>query len=241
MKIVKVSSSLGSMNKNKGCEKAPDIICSHFPNAEIDYVKNTSNLDEMQKELQEKEGDIFIGGSHDITYGSFKGLKGKNKGILILDAHADLDFGTETVSHEDFVRKLIEEGDLKKENLVYVGLRKIYPNEVDFIKKNKIKYFDMDKIFDLGIKEVCDFVMEICREFSDLYLSIDIDVVDPAFAPGTGYLEPGGLSSREILYLVKRLKILNNLKRVDLVEINPDKDENKKTIQLGMKIVEELK
>ena len=68
----------------------------------------------------------------------------------------------------------------------------------------------MKDIFENGVNEVCDTIMEICRKFNKLHISLDIDVVDPAFAPGVGYLESGGLSSNEILYFIRRLKLLKN-------------------------------
>ena len=77
--------------------------------------------------------------------------------------------------------------------------------------------------------------------FSDLYLSIDIDVLDPKFAPGTGYHEKNGLSDEELFNILKKLKTLKNIKRFDLVEVNPDKDKNGKTIKLAAKIINRLK
>jgi len=238
MNIVKIPDAIGSMDKNKGCEKAPDAI---LRDVNAIRVEITGNEDENLKKIEKTEGYIFLGGSHSITYGLFKGMKGNNKGLLIFDAHVDADFYTNTVTHEDFVRKLVEEGSLKKENLIYVGVRKIYNNELKFLKENKIKYFDMDKIFDLGVKEACDCVMESCRDFSDLHVSIDIDVLDPSCAPGTGYLESGGLLSRELFYFLKRLKLLKNLRRADIVEVNPDKDVNEITVKTARKILEILK
>jgi agmatinase len=76
--------------------------------------------------------------------------------------------------------------------------------------------------------------------FGSLYVSIDIDVLDPAFAPGTGYLEPSGLSSRELIFFLQRLSNLKNLKAVDLVEINPKLDISNLTVKTGAKIISEL-
>jgi agmatinase len=80
-------------------------------------------------------------------------------------------------------------------------------------------------------------------EFSsgkELYVSIDIDVIDPAFAPSTGYPETGGLTSRQFLYLIQRIKKIKTLRAVDLVEINEKKDKDKITVKLGAKILAEL-
>jgi len=75
-----------------------------------------------------------------------------------------------------------------------------------------------------------------------LYVSLDIDVVDPTFAPATGYPEVGGLTSRQLLYVLHRLKKVKTLRAIDLVEINPAKecDSEKRTVALGAKIVAEM-
>ena len=73
-----------------------------------------------------------------------------------------------------------------------------------------------------------------------MYFSIDIDVLDPAFAPGTGYIEPGGLSTRELIYLIQRIKLLKNIRKYDLVEVNPDRDISLTTCKAAAKIVKEL-
>jgi len=98
----------------------------------------------------------------------------------------------------------------------------------------------MKQIFEQGIKETSHFIMEQVRKFDPLYISIDIDVIDPAFAPGTGYLEPAGFSSREFIYFIQKLKLLKNLGAIDLTEINPDKDFNGLTVKLGAKIIAEF-
>jgi arginase family enzyme len=82
--------------------------------------------------------------------------------------------------------------------------------------------------------------IESIMEFSngkELYISIDIDFIDPAFAPGTGCPESGGLSSNEFLYLIERMSKMKNLKAIDLVEINPKKDLNSLTVKLGADIL----
>jgi formiminoglutamase len=251
MKIVKVCSSQGSLGKNLGCEKAPDLILEELKSIEfnewkrkisfsVDNAKiNPNNIDETNLNLEKQQGDIFLGGDHSITYSLFKGFAtGKsNVGLLIFDAHPDCSLYVKSISHEDFVRKLVDEGVLKKENLIYVGLRKFGKSEVEFLKG--VKSFDMKDVF-LNFNEVCDTIMELCMGFKEFYLSLDIDVLDPAFAPGTGYLEPGGMSIRELLYFISRIKLLKNLKRIDLVEVNPDKDIKGITVKNAAKILSEL-
>ncbi len=256
MKILKINSSDGGLGKSDGSEEAPDIILDrindiflnesgkklNFEVGQVKVVKN--NLEETNKNIfdRAKNFDFFIGGDHSITYPCFKAFseKFKNSFLVIFDAHPDCEVYTDIVTHEDFLRKLIDDNILKKENLILIGLRSWSENEYNFLKENKIKYFDMKKIFDLGVKEVCDVVMENCCDNEGVYLSVDIDVVDPSFAPGTGYVEPGGLSSRELFYFIQRFKMMKNLKVVDLVEIIPKKDFEGKTVKLGAKIISEL-
>ena len=74
----------------------------------------------------------------------------------------------------------------------------------------------------------------------EFYLSIDIDGVDPAYAPGVTWPEPGGLTSREIVYLVRKLKKLKGLVGTEIVEVNPEKDINNMTVKLAARLVKEL-
>ena len=242
MKIVKVPSSLGGLGKSS--ESAPDEIIEALKDYTKDFELESAdivlgNIDKTDKNISEREGDIFIGGDHSITYSIFKNFsrKYKNPGLLVFDAHADCmdDF---KITHEDWLRVLVNEGFVKTENVIIIGLRRIEKDELNYMKNKGIKYFLMENIVNIG--DICDVVMEQLRICDGLYISIDIDVMDPAFAPGTGYLESGGFSSRELFYFIRRLKILKNLKRVDLVEINPEKDINGMTVRLGAKIIYEF-
>jgi len=235
MEFVKVKYNLGCLGKNLGCEKAPDLILENFNAKEVNLVE--SNMDESIKNISNKEGDFFVGGDHSITYGCFKSFSEgfNNAGILVFDAHPDC-YPEDFINHENWLYYLIKDGILKGENVVLVGIRSVSVEELEFLRENKIRYFTMEQIFN-NEEAICDLIMEMCREFDGLYLSIDIDVVDPGFAPGTGYLEPGGLSSQQLFYFLGRIKNLSNLKRIDLVEINPEKDINGMTVAIGKKIV----
>ena len=96
----------------------------------------------------------------------------------------------------------------------------------------------MNKLLE-NLEDTCEIIMEFSDK-KELYLSLDIDVVDPAFAIGTGYKESGGLTSREFIYIIQRLNKIKRLRGVDLVEINPKLDMNNMTIKLGAKILSEL-
>lgn len=261
MKLIKIP-AINGLGKTNGCEKAPDKIIQNLkefylnedgvlPFFEVENVEvNKSNIEETNeiinkiiKESIDKTDRCFaLGGDHSITYSCFKAFSEKfnNPALLVFDAHADLMNNFKPPTHEDYLKVLIEENLVKKDNIVLVGLRNWHREEYKYIKQNKIKFFNMKEISQEGLSEVSDSVMSAIKNFESLYISIDIDVLDPSFAPGTGYREPGGLTSRELLYFLQRLKLLKNLKMIDLVEINPDKDVNEMTVKLGAKIVSEL-
>ena len=231
MKIVKVEKTDGR-NETKGCRESAEEIIKQLKNIWLN-----ENFKTLNYKISE-EGDLYLGGDHSNSYENFK--NSGCDGLLIFDAHPDVYQEFNNATHLDWLKFLIDENKVNKENIVLVGIRSFHKKEIDYLQENKIRYFDMKKIFDLGAKETCDSVMELVRNFEKLYLSIDIDAVDPAFAPGVGGAEPGGLTSRELIYFIQRLKLLKNLKKVDIVEINIEKDVNNITSKLAAKLIWEL-
>ena len=259
MKVIKIPLNAGAMKKKDGIEQAPDKILefakdlfmtedAHLPVFYIDDVKIDNldfegSLDAIYDKIKQIDSfTVLLGGDHSMTYPALKAFSEayKEPGFIVFDAHPDLENNFEPPTHEDWLRVLIEKGLVKKENVILVGTRHMHHNETDFIKTNKLKLFTMKEVSMEGLSEVCDSIMSVARQFGALYLSIDIDVLDPAFAPGTGHTEPGGLTTRELLYFVHRLKNLKNLKMADIVEINPKKDLNDMTSKIGAKLLVEL-
>lgn len=255
MQIIKVPTSQGGLEKS-GSEEAPNKIVESLKDtwcntrgflpkyevSEID-VKGETDIkkinDKIFKLSKDKTG-IFLGGDHSITYGIFKSfaLNHKNAGLIIFDAHPDVYHTFEVATHGDWLKYLIEEKVIAPENVIVVGVRNADPKELDYFKIKKINHIMMHNI--LSVELTCDYIMEFANKFQSFYLSIDIDVVDPAFAPGTGYPEPCGFTSREMLYFVKRLKLLKGLKSADIVEVNPKFDVNNITSKLAARLVAEL-
>ncbi len=261
MIIVRVK-GINSMKKTDGCEKAPvqvveslgkiyssekgKIIDNKLMNFEEIHVNN-SNLEESNELIYENAKEIFseqdkalfIGGDHSISYGLVKAFKEsfQDPFLIVFDAHADCMIPGKEPTHEEWLRKIIEEG-FPAENIILIGVRNIFHEEKSFLDKHKIKVLGMKELQE-SRQEICDSLMERARQADAFYISLDIDVVDPAFAPGTGYLEPGGLSSRDLIYFLQRLNLLKNFRGADIVEINPDKDDGK-TVKLGAKLLAEM-
>jgi formiminoglutamase len=259
MKLIKVPLTAGALTKKKGIEKAPEAIIAEIQNFylkengilpffETEEIKiDNSNTEESNNKIyshvKELLGNaVLIGGDHSLTYSSFRAFAKnfKNPGLLVFDAHLDCENDFRPPTHEDFLRVLIEEGTLKKENAILVGIRNMHTNEMEFAKKNKLKIYSMAEIANDGKNDVADAFMSVAKSFDAVYISVDIDVLDPAFAPGTGYIEPGGLTTRELIYFIQRLKNLKNIGMWDLVEVNPDKDTNKLTVIAAAKLIVEM-
>jgi formiminoglutamase len=256
--LIKVPLFMGGLGKTNGVFRAPDTIINFFNDryfnndkkieiidVEIDNSNcsfSYNNIYEQINKLIKSNLDYFnvvLGGDHSITYSSFKAFSENynNSGIIIFDAHPDLMFYTDIHTHEDYLRKLIDDKHLKKENIILIGIRNIDPIERDFLKNNNIKYFTPEDIFNLGIETICDELMAKAKTFDNLYISIDIDVLDPSFCPGTNYLEPFGLSTNELLYFLRRLKFLNKIRMFDIVEVDPKIDFNNITSITAAKIL----
>ena len=257
MKIIQIPMNCGALSKKKGIEKAPEEIVKDFeemflnesfeePKYEIRSINiNNSNIDEAHEailselpKIVENTSDkvCILGGDHSLTYSTVKSQDLKNALLLVFDAHPDLENSRQ--SHEDYLRNLIEDRIVKEEDVCLVGLRSFSKNEAEFLRKHDLKYFDMKQVFEMGVKTLADKLKGISLKYNEIYLSIDIDVVDPAFAPGTGYIEPGGLTSRELLYILHRIK--DKVRRFEIVEVNPEKDVNRMTTKLTAKIIWEL-
>ena len=261
-KILLVPYSEGSLGHNIGCANGPKAIAgamkfiwsseSGKPTIYLDkdnQLKSLFTVEELKIKsyediypgLVKADADIIIGGDHSISYASFKQFASrfKNPGIVVFDAHPDVFSEHNTVKHQDWLKYLVEERILKPKNVIVLGIRAADMEEIDYFKKKGIRYFTAKEMFG-NSEDICDSVMEMSRDFDGLYVSIDIDAVDPAFAPGTGYIEPAGLSSRELIYFIQRLRKLKNFRKVDIVEVNPDIDVNGMTVKLAAKIIGEL-
>lgn len=151
---------------------------------------------------------MLLGGDHSISYPAVMGIAaatGKRIGVISMDAHLDLSWEPE-FSHSSQWARLMEAGILQPENLVLVGSRGVRNNQawVQAAKELDISYFSMAAIDERGIVDVIKEAVAKALTSADLvYLSIDIDVVDPASCPAQKYPDAGGLTSREIISAVQ--------------------------------------
>jgi len=192
----------------------------------LDMVKKiTMDLQQRNKQL------IILGGEHLITLGSYMSFP-KETGYIVFDAHYDLrdEYADIKLSHAAYLRRIVEQRGA--ENIIHVGARAFVKEELAFLTENKIKTISDKDIRDgNGPKLVKDAV----STFDKIYTSFDLDVLDPAFAPGVGNPESVGISSRELfdmIYSLDGTKVIC----FDIAELNPTHD-NGATASLAAKIM----
>lgn len=227
-----------------GAEKAPRKIFTELGIGGETIEVDNSNIEESTRNIYEKglsyfEDKVsFIGGDHSITYPLFKAFqeKYKNPFLIVFDAHADLMPAMKEPTHEEFLRGIIEDG-FDPAKVILIGARKFENVERAYIEKTGMKVFS--NIYDL---EACaDYVTEKALGH-DIYVSVDIDALDPAFAPGVSYIEPNGMSSKELFYLLERIFLTKTVRALDVVEVIPDKDKNYDylTVKTAAKIIRDF-
>jgi len=176
---------------------------------------------------------IILGGDHSITWPSATAIAEVRRpgsiGIVHFDAHADTapDGWGALASHGTPIRRLIESGAVKGSNFVQVGLRGYWPPRETFewMKAHGLRYHFMHEIEQRGAEAViADAIAEALDGPDSIYLSIDIDVIDPGMAPGTGTPEPGGMLTREVLRAIRQIVGAVDLAGMDIVEVSPPYD-----------------
>ncbi len=198
-------------------------------------VKDSLNLmkETAGKIIDDKKIPIFLGGEHLITMPLVEAAAARYNDLVViqLDAHADLqdDYLGERLSHATVMRRVCE--TVGKGNVYQLGIRSCLREEIQFGKNNSQIFFD----------QVLEPMKKIIPEIGGrpVYITLDIDVVDPAFAPGTGAPEVCGCTSMELmetLYLTKDLNIVG----FDLNEVNPVYDVSGRTALLAAKVIREM-
>ena len=243
--LIKVPSSQGSLDKNLGSELTPEILCKGKEAETVNVVQSDIEATDeaiysKAKEVIQKK-PVFIGGDHSITYSLFKAFSEnfENASLIIFDAHADCTSFFKPVSHEDMNKVLIEEGLLEKERLLIIGIRKIYPEEEPFLKEKNISLLTAKEIHE-NLKNAKEKLQKFLEQQKNIYVSFDIDGLDPSIAPGTGYCEPNGLNEQETFDLLEQVLDSGKVKASDLVEINPKMDKEGKTVSVGKRILGKL-
>ncbi|MBC2839507.1 agmatinase [Robiginitalea sp. SC105] len=183
-----------------------------------------------KKHLEQGARVLTLGGDHSITYPILRAFHEKfpKLDILHIDAHADLydQYEGDPHSHACPFARIMENG--LAERLVQVGIRTLNPHQAEQAQKFGVEMHPMSK---LNLDKIPKFS-------NPLYISLDLDGLDPAYAPGVSHHEPGGLTSRQVIDLIRGLDA--RVVGADIVEYNPNRDFQQMTAYLAAKLAKEL-
>ncbi|OHT21844.1 MULTISPECIES: agmatinase family protein [Edaphosphingomonas] len=180
---------------------------------------------------------FIVGGDHSLEYSDVAGLAdvhGKGSfGVVHFDSHFDAgQGGVHFITHGAPVYRAVKEGHVLGRNYIQVGLRGPWPEAEGFewMRNNGVRYHAMPEIEKNGWQATMERALKEARESGKkIFISFDVDVLDPAFAPGTGTPVPGGLTMREALPIVRRLCAENELVGFEIVEVAPQLDSTYRT------------
>jgi agmatinase len=169
---------------------------------------------------------VVLGGDHSIAEPDIRAVAATfgPVGLVHFDTHTDTGeevFGVE-VSHGTPMYRLVRDGQVDGGRYVQIGLRGYWPGEREFAwqREQGITSFFMHDVRDLGIREVVRRTVDIVGD-GPIFLSVDVDVLDPAYAPGTGTPEPGGMTSVDLLWACRTLAAQLRIVGMDVVEVIP--------------------
>ena len=188
------------------------------------------DVSETLRRLKAVAGDVLsagktpicIGGEHTITLGVVQSLP-RNVGVISFDAHGDLrdEYGGGKLSHATVLRRISEV--VGPDAIFVCGVRALCKEEVDFIEREGVRNLTPWNLRELGVEKAAETLIEFLSKFQHTYLTIDSDVLDPAFCPGVANPEFDGLTPSELTYLVSSVAARRMI-GFDLVEVCPNYD-----------------
>jgi agmatinase len=175
---------------------------------------------------------VILGGDHSVAIPDMTAVAehhGLGKvGVIHFDAHADTASAMPgfELSHGSPMRVVVDNGAIRGDQFIQIGLRGWWPEEEEFtwMRKNGFRWYTMYELDERGFVTCLDEVIEAAKEWDQVFFSVDIDSLDPAFAPGTGTPEIGGLSTRELGTAIRRVTAELPVVGFELVEVSPQYD-----------------
>ncbi len=217
-----------------------------------DIEARPSNLSFSHEELRRGVAEILaagavpivLGGDHSLSTPVMQALAAHHGAdgysVVHFDTHADTGSDEREAPHGIPFRHAVEGGHLNGANIVQLGLRGAwpFPEEFQWMREQGFRWHTAGEIVERGIGPVVRDAIEFARGRAPrTYLTVDIDVLDPAFAPGTGTAEPGGLATRELLWAVRTVASELELCSMDIVEVSPPYDPSGITALAGHRVV----
>jgi agmatinase len=262
--VIGVPDESNSHAKRKGTSRAPDVLriasndyefferggkliptCPMSGTLNRKCIFDAGNIPDKHR-LRELVTDItlkgklpiMIGGDHSLSTEAIQAVSsaiGKKLSLLYFDAHPDFVSST-TNYYGSVLTDTTQSLNFRKSMLI--GTRAAEPEELENAKKVGLRILNPLEIAEIGVKRVAQMIRARTRG-SNVYVSVDLDCLDPAFAPGVSVPSPGGLSSTDLIYLLNKTISTGNVVAIDIVELAPDYDINNTTAMLAARIMSE--
>lgn len=202
---------------------------------------------DIQEEIARRAASSFVltlGGDHSVSIPVLRAIShqaNEKVGLIYVDAHTDLSnrFHNSPYSNGCPLRRAMEEEKFSPEWTVLVGTRCFEMEGLQFIRDRRMRVFPAYEVDERGMQVVAEEITGQLEGLSNVYLSIDIDALDPAFAPGTGIPDGGGLSTRDMMSLIRALHPLPVI-GADLVEVSPPLDHSDITSYAALRLIMEI-
>ena len=204
-----------------------------------EVAETLSQLELVVKEILEaRKLPVLIGGEHTITLGATKSVDEKIA-LVSFDAHLDMrnEYMGLMTSHTTFMRRIYEQ--VKPQKILEIGTRAICKEELDFAENPNIEFLTLQQIMEDGLKRTIQNIGNNLSDSNEIYLTIDMDVLDPAFASGVQNPEPDGLDTHMFLDLLYEV-CKHSVVAFDLVEVTPHYDSGATAIEAAKTILETL-
>jgi len=208
-------------------------------NVTSDVDETLRRLEQVTKEIIEaKKTPVLIGGEHTITLGGAKALS-KDFAILDFDAHLDLrnEYLNLKTSHTTFMRRINEQA--KPSKIIEIGTRAVCKEELNYAKKAGINSITVHEIREEGIENTVEKIKKLLGNAKRVYLTVDMDVLDPGFVPAVQNPEPDGLCAHMFYDLLTQV-CDSHIMMFDVVEVSPPYDNGVTSIQAAKTIFEIL-
>lgn len=224
------------------------------PIAEV--CENVAHL--VRTEIEKKRVVVALGGDHSLAVGTISGASaasGGDVGVIWIDAHGDMHTTDTTTSgnvhgmpsgavmgygHEALVNIHTPGGKIKKENMLYLGLKDLDQAEIDLIRTEHLNTVTMMDIVHHGLKHAFEQIVALQKRVKYIWISLDLDSIDAQYAPGTPMPNHGGFTYREITSLCKFIGKTCSVVGMDIVELAPNRDKDNKTVYLAIELIASL-
>lgn len=254
---------LGYVVKDLGNVNVPTPEMHQVVNERLKYLPEVTRVCETLSEqvsnvMREGYIPIVLGGDHSISIGSVAGVAagGRSYGVIWFDAHGDMNTEETTPSgnihgmplavnlgkgHPDLLAVGGKSPKVKPENVALVGIRSIDANEAQLIREAGIHAYTMADIDRMGMAAVMEEAIAVAGKGTEgIHLSLDLDALDPMFAPGVGTPVNGGVTYREGHLAMEMLAASSRVTSVDIVEVNPILDAENRTGRLAVELAQSL-